>query len=284
MKFWRLFPTLALGILLASCHTTPKVAKTDDGRVPHEVRPEDVAAVDAWKAKGGKGGFYPAPDSLKAPITAQNSGFVVDLDAQRAYFYQGSTLIAYTPIASGRKYFRTETGDFTIGQKDLNHRSTSYGSFVNSKGGTLMSDVENGYDPTPPGAKFEGALMKYFQRLYYNGGPTAMGFHRGVLPGYPASHGCIRLPGTMAEWLYNNVPMGTPVAVRGHSNGIPYGKSQGRPKRAPKIHSSLKEPKEDPAVPPVPAPAPAPDAPAPGFGPGTAPSGDPTTAPPSSGN
>ena len=284
MKFWRLLPALTIGLLLASCRTTPKVGKSDDGRLPHDVRPEDVAAVDAWKAKGGKGGFYPAPESLKTPLTAQNCGFVVDLDAQRAYFYQGSTLIAYTPIASGRKYFRTETGDFTIGQKDLNHRSTSYGSFVTSKGGTIMSDVENGYDPTPPGAKFEGAMMKHFQRLHYNGGPTAMGFHRGVLPGYPASHGCIRLPGTMAEWLYSNVPLGTPVAVRGHKNGIPYGKSQGRPKRAPKVHSSLKKPKEDPAVPPVPVPAPLPDTTTPEIGPGTTPSGDPTAPTPPPGN
>ncbi len=278
MKFWRLLSTLALGILFASCRSTPKVVKTDDGRVPNEVRTEDVAAVDAWKAQGNKGGFYPAPDTLKAPITSQNSGFVVDLDAQRTYFYQGSTLIAYSPIASGRKYFRTETGDYTIGQKDLNHRSTSYGNFVNSKGGTLMSDVQNGYDPTPSGAKFEGALMKYFQRLHYKGGSTAMGFHRGVLPGYPASHGCIRMPGTMAEWFYNNVAIGTPVAVRGHKNGIPYGKSQGRPKRAPKVHSSLKEPKEDPAVPPVPAPAP--DTTTPGIGPAPSPSGDPTAPTP----
>ena len=141
----------------------------------------------------------------------------------------------------------------------------------------MMSDVQAGFDPTPPGARFEGSLMKYFQRLYYKGGPTAMGFHRGVLPGNPASHGCIRLPGTMAEWFYNNVPLGTPVAVRGTKNGIPIGKSQGRPKRSPKIHSSLK-PKVEP--PPAVPPAPESDIKTPEISPGTAPSGDPTAAPP----
>ena len=153
MKFRHLLLTLSVGLLFASCRSTaPGVAKHDDGRVPRDVRPEDAAQVDEWKKKGGKGGFLPAKDTLKGPLTPQNAGFVVDLDAQRAYLYQGSTLIAYSPIASGRKYYRTETGDYTIGQKDLNHRSTSYGDFVGSSGGTVMKDVQNGFDPTPPGA------------------------------------------------------------------------------------------------------------------------------------
>lgn len=251
------------------------MVKINDGRVPSEVRAEDVAAVDAWKQQGNKGGFSPAANTLKAPINAQTSGFVVDLDAQRAYLYQGSELIAYAPIASGRKYYRTETGDYTIGEKELNHHSTSYGSFVNSKGGTVMSEVENGYDPTPVGARFEGALMKFFMRLHHNGSPTAMGFHRGILPGYPASHGCIRLPGSMAEWFYGNVQPGTPVSVRGSQNGIPYGHSQGRPRRAPRIHSSLKE-KPKTETPPAGTPAAAPE---PVPGPGAVPGGDPSATP-----
>jgi hypothetical protein len=75
--------------------------------------------------------------------------------------------------------------------------------------------------------------------------------HRGVLPGYPASHGCIRLPNNMAEWFFANVQLGTPVAVRGVKYGIPIGHSQGRPRRAPKVHPSLKQ-KVEPAVPPAP--------------------------------
>jgi lipoprotein-anchoring transpeptidase ErfK/SrfK len=236
---------------MSSCRSVPKTAM-DDGRLPETVRPEDAAAVDAFKQKGGKSGWHPAKDALKEPLTAKNSGFVIDLDAQRAYLYQGSQLIAYSPIASGRKYYRTETGDYTIGQKDLNHRSTSYGNFVNSNGGTVMSDVQNGFDPVPVGARFEGSLMKYFLRLYHKGRPTAMGMHRGLLPGYPASHGCIRLPGTMAAWFFQNVQLGTPVAVRGTKLGIPIGKSQGRPRRAPKVHPSLKEKPAEPQVPPAP--------------------------------
>jgi lipoprotein-anchoring transpeptidase ErfK/SrfK len=278
MKFWRILLSATAGLVMASCRTTKKTvpetpAAAAQGHVIPELRAEDVAAVDAFKAKGGKGGFHPA--SLPEPITPQNGRFVVDLDAQRAYLFQNGALIAYSPIASGRKYYRTETGDYTIGEKDLNHRSSSYGNFVNSRGGTVMGDVQNGFDPTPVGARFEGALMKYFLRLAYNGKPTAMGFHRGVLPGYPASHGCIRLPGTMAEWFFRNVPLGTPVQVRGTKNGIPIGKSQGRPKRAPRVHSSLKSKPAAEKVPPAPesdVKTPEPASPSP--------SGDPTAAPP----
>lgn len=276
MKLRSILIPVAIGILMASCRSTPKSAKLDDGHVPHQVRPEDVAAVDAFKAKGGKGGWYPARESLKEPLTPANSAFIIDLDAQRAYLYQGSTLIAYSPIASGRKYYRTETGTYTIGQKDLNHRSTSYGNFVNSSGGTIMSDVQNGFDPTPVGARFEGSLMKWFLRLHHKGKPTAMGLHRGVLPGYPASHGCIRLPGTMAEWFYNNLQVGTPVHVHGSKNGIPIGQSQGRPKRSPRIHSSLKSKPAEEKVPP----APESDIKTPEPPTGNTPSGDPTALPP----
>jgi lipoprotein-anchoring transpeptidase ErfK/SrfK len=300
MKLRSLFLIALIPLIFSNCRSTKpgQSAKINDGRVPTDVRPEDAATVDAWKQKGNKGGFFPAKEALKGPLTPGNSGFVVDLDAQRTYLYQGSDLIAYSPIASGRKYYRTETGNYTIGQKDLNHRSTSYGNFVNSKGGTVMSDVQAGFDPTPPGANFQGSLMKYFMRLHHNGRSTAMGFHRGVLPGYPASHGCIRLPGTMAEWFYTNVPLGTPVAVRGVKNGIPIGKSQGRPRRSPKIHPSLKQ-KAEPAVPPAPesdiktpepAPSPAPDVtPAPAPAPDATPTpdttgGDPAAAPPPGSN
>ena len=231
---------------LASCKTAHK--PTDpaaDGGTPANsaagglVPAADVAAVNAYFKTNKTNGMLPPADQTPA-ITAANSKFIVDLDGQRVYFYVDNKLTAAASIASGRKYYRTETGDFTAGQKDLNHRSSSYGNFVSRGGGTIMSDVKNGFDPTPAGARFEGSLMKYFLRFHYNGGPTAMGFHRGVLPGYPASHGCVRLPEKLASWFFSKVPLGTPILVRGTKNGVAYGASQGRPKRSPKVHSSLK--------------------------------------------
>lgn len=273
----RLLPLLLVPLFFASCRSVPKQEEAAPGAV-------------AVKAAEGAGGMVPAADVARAEaffkahktsamipvagntpaITAANSWFVVDLDAQRTYFYTDKKLIAATKISSGRKYYRTETGDYTLGQKDLNHRSSSYGNFVSRSGGTVMGDVQNGFDPTPAGARFEGALMKYFMRFHHNGQSTAMGFHRGVLPGSPASHGCVRMPDLAASWFYAKAPMGTPIYVRGKTNGIPIGADQKRPKRSPRVHSSLKSrpAAEKPAVPPAPesdvsTPEPAVPAPAP---------------------
>ena len=256
-------------MVLSACSTTKPHSS---GAVPTEVRPEDAAAAEAFFKTGNARGMIPAPEKTPT-LTPANAGYVIDLDAQRAYLYHNDQLLAFTKISSGRPRYRTETGAFVIGQKDLNHRSTLYGNFVSAKGGgVMMGDVTQGFDPTPVGARFEGSLMKNFQRFSTTSGkPTAMGFHTGVLPGSPASHGCVRLPDGMATWFFQNVPLGTPVIIRGEKNGVPYGTSQSRPKREPKIHSSLKK-KETPPAPieppagaeaatPPPAPAPAPPAP-----------------------
>ncbi len=276
----RILPLL-LACALASCKTAAPPAPpalrpilAPNGLVPAA----DVAAVDAH-FKAHKTNSLLLPPAQLPPITAANSFIVVDLDAQRAYFYAQSTLAAATSIASGRKYFRTETGDYTVGQKDLLHRSSSYGDFISPSGKTLLRDVQNGFDPTPPGAHFQGALMKHFLRFHHQGHPTAMGFHRGDLPGYPASHGCVRLPAKMAAWFYDQAPRGTPIYVRGSKNGVPFGSSQNRPKRSPKIHSSLQKPAPEPAEPAPAEPAPAQaEPPAPEPPPADAPPPEPTPA------
>ena len=60
----------------------------------------------------------------------------------------------------------------------------------------------------PRGAVYDGARMPFFMRIV---GGTGM--HEGFLPGYPASHGCIRMPGRMAEIFFNTVSVGTPVTI-----------------------------------------------------------------------
>ncbi len=62
--------------------------------------------------------------------------------------------------------------------------------------------------PNRPEQVFQGAPMPFFMRI--TGG---VGMHEGYLPGYPASHGCIRMPGKMAEIFFTNVDVGTPVAI-----------------------------------------------------------------------
>lgn len=242
---------LAAGLILGSCNTVRQPEGPGPERVPGQLHPDDVATVDRFFKEGGKAGFVPSPDKTPA-LTKDNSWFHVDLDAQRLYFFANGRVVAASNIASGRKYYRTETGNYTLGQKDLNHRSTTYGSFV--KGGTtIMSDVQAGFDPLPPGAKFQGAMMKYFMRFHRNGKSTAMGFHQGPLPGYPASHGCVRLPGFVARWLFENTAMHTPILVRGTKYGVAPGVSQNRPRRSPKVHPTVRSAaKPDASVPPAP--------------------------------
>ena len=264
MKYYHLTLVALASVALSACSTLkPKPS----GGVPTSARPEDVAVADEFfKAKKGQG-MIPAKEDTPT-LTPAGSGIVVELDQQRAYVYHGDKLLAYTKLASGRPNYRTETGSYVIGQKDLNHRSTLYGNFVSAKtGSVMMGDVTCGFDPTPVGGRFEGSLMKYFQRFSTpNGRMTAMGFHTGVLPGYAASHGCVRLPDGMASWLFANIPLGTPVIINGDKLGVPMGTTQKRAKRGPKIHSSLKEKPPAPATPPAgsegSAPAPATPAPA----------------------
>ncbi len=93
-------------------------------------------------------------------------------------------------------------------EKDIDHKSSLYGDYEDHHGNVVMQNINNRTDPKPPGTRFEGAKMYYFMRIY--GG---VGMHQGYLPGYAASHGCIRLPGHMAEKFYAAVPLGTPVQV-----------------------------------------------------------------------
>jgi lipoprotein-anchoring transpeptidase ErfK/SrfK len=75
-------------------------------------------------------------------------------------------------------------------------------------GEVIQKDIDVKKDKKPPGAAFDGARMPFFMRIV---GGTGM--HEGFLPGYPASHGCIRMPGYMAETFFENVTVGTPVTI-----------------------------------------------------------------------
>lgn len=133
----------------------------------------------------------------------------IDLTEQRAYFYKGGELVGISVISSGREGFGTTTGSFKIIQKSRDHKSNLYGDYVDAQTGAVVKkDVDTSKDKKPPGAVFDGAKMPFFMRIV--GG---IGMHEGFLPGYPASHGCIRMPGFMAEHFFNNVEKGTPVTI-----------------------------------------------------------------------
>jgi lipoprotein-anchoring transpeptidase ErfK/SrfK len=134
---------------------------------------------------------------------------IVDVENQRAYFYKGKQLVSVSVVSTGREGHDTHPGKFNITEKDIDHASSLYGDYVDQNGQVVVQNVENRKDPRPPGTIFRGAPMPYFLRVH--GG---IGMHAGYLPGYPASHGCIRLPERIAVKFFQNAAVGTPVEIR----------------------------------------------------------------------
>jgi L,D-transpeptidase-like protein len=135
----------------------------------------------------------------------------IDLQEQRAYLLQNGRPVLASPISSGRYGHLTKTGVFEILEKEQTHYSSIYGKIVDARGNTVVADADADM-PVPRGGKFVPAPMHYFLR--FNG---ADGMHAGILPGYPASHGCVRMPQEYAIAFFNSVSVGTPVTVIGRT-------------------------------------------------------------------
>jgi lipoprotein-anchoring transpeptidase ErfK/SrfK len=147
--------------------------------------------------------------SVLQSVTPDNARVIISLSKQRAYLITGDQVAADSPISSGKRGHTTPTGSFTITQKDKDHRSNLYGDYKDSKGRTVRGGISAHIDSAPSGTHFVGAPMKWFMRLTDGG----VGMHVGILPGYPASHGCIRMPEPAAALFYSKVKVGTPAVV-----------------------------------------------------------------------
>lgn len=106
---------------------------------------------------------------------------IISIEKQRVHVYRGDRLIGAASVSTGMKGHRTPTGDYPILQKRQWHRSNLYSN----------------------------APMPFMQRLTWDG----IALHAGHNPGYPASHGCIRLPYVFARQLFALTRIGTPVEV-----------------------------------------------------------------------
>jgi hypothetical protein len=133
----------------------------------------------------------------------------LDLTEQKAYLLYNDRAVMQSDICSGRPGHLTPTGAFHITNKDLNHVSSIYGRIVDRRNRTMVADADVDM-PTPVGTRFVNAPMRYFMQF-----APGIGLHAGYLPGYPASHGCVRMPEQSAIAFYNAVPVGTPVIVFG---------------------------------------------------------------------
>ncbi len=105
----------------------------------------------------------------------------ISLSSQKVSLIKDGVPVMDSICSTGREGYSTKRGNFVITDKERNHRSTIY-------------HVD----------------MPYFMRLSC----LDFGMHEGVVPNYPASHGCIRLPGEIARKLFSEIPVGTLVTVQ----------------------------------------------------------------------
>jgi hypothetical protein len=138
--------------------------------------------IDPKKLKPGQFVWQPerAPDG---PVV-----IVVSLPDQLATVYRNGVRIAVSTCSTGRPGHATPTGTFVILEKDVNHHSSLY----------------------------DNAPMPYMERVTWGG----VALHAGNLPGYPASHGCVRLPRAFAQLLFGITHLGTTVII-GDRNSVP---------------------------------------------------------------
>jgi lipoprotein-anchoring transpeptidase ErfK/SrfK len=147
--------------------------------------------------------------SLESVINPENSHVIISLGKQRAYLMVGDQIYIDTPISSGKRGHETPSGSKHVLEKDPDHHSSIYGDFVDRGGRVVRSGVSTQIDSAPSGTHYVGASMKWFCRLTESG----VGMHVGILPGYAASHGCVRLPSDIAKLIYDKVKVGTPAVI-----------------------------------------------------------------------
>ncbi len=189
-KFWSL-TLVGAALALTSCTTAPApvapAIPVARAAVPmpylwtHGHAPK---AHQAMVASFGRTGLKPGEYLWAANIPAAgDTNLVVDLLTQMAYVYRGEQLIGATTISSGKKGKETQLGFWSVLQKKRSHFSR----------------------------KYDSAPMPFMQRIDDHG----IAFHAGKTPGYPASHGCIRLPPKFAEKLYTLTTIGSKVVIEG---------------------------------------------------------------------
>ena len=192
MQIHKLAVAAAASVLAASCTTTPSTMAADGAAsapISHEVpyRWTQGNAPQAHKdmvAAFGRVGLAPGQYLWATSIpTTGETRIVIDRLTQMAYVYRADQLVGAATVSTATKGRITPLGFWSVLEK---HR------FYRSK-------------------KYDNAPMPFMQRIDSYG----IAFHGGNNPGYPASHGCIRLPMKFAEKLYTLTKVGSKVVIEG---------------------------------------------------------------------
>ena len=151
---------------------------------------------------------------LCTKLSAQQTMVIINLTEQTAYLFEGGRVAFVSPIASGKEGWGTPVGRFKVIKKDLNHQSGNFGLISDSSGRIVNPNATPGAY-VPPGCHYLPAPMPYFMEF-----SKYVGLHAGYLPGYPASHGCVRMPVELAAAFFARVEVGTPVEVIGNARNV----------------------------------------------------------------
>ncbi len=189
---------LALGAILISCDSiTPSELKPDYAFKPGNFTKDANVTVSD--------GYFDRP----AGLTGAHK-IVVNIAMQNAKYYIGNTQVGYTTVSTGRDGKATPRRSYRVLSKDIDHRSSKYGSIVDAQGNVLMASFERGKDRMPAGGRYVGSSMFYGLQL----NTTGIWMHEGIVTSAPESAGCIRLPTNMAKAFYENIPIGSLVVVQ----------------------------------------------------------------------
>jgi lipoprotein-anchoring transpeptidase ErfK/SrfK len=177
-RLWRIAALAAAGAIGATSHAEAALYYWSDSE-PGLSRPDPTSQPRRPKAhRHSEKKTEPEKESTKpqGPVIIS-----ISIDQQKLRLYDANGLFAESPISTGMRGHPTPMGVFSVIQKEKLHHSNIY----------------------------SGAPMPFMQRITWSG----IAIHAGVLPGYPASHGCIRMPMAFAMKMWNWTRMGARVVV-----------------------------------------------------------------------
>jgi hypothetical protein len=177
-RLWRIAVLTAVGAIGGAAQAEAALYWTDSD--PGYSRPRPAMPQPRQKPHRHQARKIEAPEresgKPQGPLV-----IAISIDRQKLRIYDANGFFAETPISTGMKGHPTPMGVFSVIQKQKLHHSNIY----------------------------SGAPMPYMQRITWSG----IAVHAGVLPGYPASHGCIRMPMAFAMKMWNWTRMGARVVV-----------------------------------------------------------------------
>jgi lipoprotein-anchoring transpeptidase ErfK/SrfK len=177
-QLWRIAALAAAGAIGATSHAEAALYYWSDSE-PGLSRPDPTSQPRRSKTRHhAEKKTEPEKESTKpqGPVIIS-----ISIDQQKLRLYDANGLFAESPISTGMRGHPTPMGVFSVIQKEKLHHSNIY----------------------------SGAPMPFMQRITWSG----IAIHAGVLPGYPASHGCIRMPMAFAMKMWNWTKMGARVVV-----------------------------------------------------------------------